>query len=78
MLFLDIGMPGMDGCETARRLRSTRWGRDVTLVAVTGWGQEGDRRRVREAGFDGHLVKPVSAEGLRSLLADLGRAGVEG
>ena len=75
LVFLDIGMPGLDGCETARRMRALDCGRGVTLVAVTGWGQEEDRRRVREAGFDQHLVKPVDAAQLRRLLAEHSVAG---
>ncbi|MBV8405150.1 MAG: response regulator [Gammaproteobacteria bacterium] len=65
---LDVGMPQLDGYEVARRIRAAPWGKDVTLVAVTGWGQEADRRRSREAGFDLHLVKPLDAERLQRLL----------
>jgi PAS domain S-box-containing protein len=68
-LILDIGMPGMDGCELARRLREGWPDLSPLLIAVTGWGSEADRERVRAAGFDRHLVKPVSLEGLRSALA---------
>jgi PAS domain S-box-containing protein len=67
--FLDIGMPRLDGHECARRIRSESWGGGVLLVAMTGWGQEEDRRRTREAGFDHHLVKPVDPEVLRAILA---------
>jgi PAS domain S-box-containing protein len=66
---LDIGMPGMDGYELARRFRADPALRDVLLVAVTGWGQEEDRRRTKEAGFDHHLVKPVETGVLETLLA---------
>jgi PAS domain S-box-containing protein len=59
VVFLDIGMPRLNGYDTARRLRSDSATRNATLVAVTGWGQDEDRRRAREAGFDHHLVKPV-------------------
>jgi signal transduction histidine kinase len=59
IVVLDVGMPKLDGCEVARRIRAESWGRDAVLVALTGWGQEMDRRRSREAGFDMHLVKPV-------------------
>ena len=59
---LDIGMPGMDGYELARRIRAQPWGKHMVLVALTGWGQEGDRRRSREAGFDSHWVKPLDIE----------------
>jgi PAS domain S-box-containing protein len=65
---LDIGMPGTDGYDVARALRS-RSGRQVTLVALTGWGQESDRRRASEAGFDYHLTKPVDPNALHDLLA---------
>jgi len=66
---LDIGMPGTDGYAVARSLR-TKHGRRVVLVALTGWGQEADRRRAAEAGFDHHLTKPVDPNALNSLLAD--------
>jgi two-component system, chemotaxis family, CheB/CheR fusion protein len=59
---LDIGMPGMDGYELARRIRAEPWGRNMVLVALTGWGQEGDRRRSRDAGFDSHWVKPLDID----------------
>ena len=68
---LDIGMPLMDGYEVARRIRSQEWGRQVTLLAVTGWGQDADRRRSREAGFDLHLVKPLDVDKLAELLSRL-------
>jgi PAS domain S-box-containing protein len=67
-ILLDIGMPGMNGYETCRRLRATPWGRDAVVVAVTGWGQEDDRERSREAGFDYHMTKPVEPEALQRLL----------
>ena len=60
-LILDIGMPGLDGYEVARRLRALKRERPLRIVAITGWGQEADRARSREAGFDVHLVKPVDA-----------------
>jgi signal transduction histidine kinase len=66
---LDIGMPGMDGCEVARRLRARPGGERLTLIALTGWGQEGDRRRAKAAGFDHHLLKPVTVGRLLKLLA---------
>jgi signal transduction histidine kinase len=66
--FLDLGMPVMDGYELARRFRERPDLRNVLLVALTGWGQEEDRRRTREAGFDAHEVKPVSPEALHKLL----------
>jgi CheY-like chemotaxis protein len=71
IVFLDIGMPGMDGYEVARRLRRQPGLENVRLAALTGWGQEEDRRRTAEAGFDHHLVKPVESSALQALLADL-------
>ena len=67
--FIDIGMPRMDGFEVARRLRE-RLGRRVLLVALTGWGQDEDRRRSHEAGFDHHLTKPPEPEVLDELIAE--------
>jgi signal transduction histidine kinase len=68
---LDIGMPKLDGYEVARRIRAQPWGRQITLVALTGWGQESDRRRSGEAGFDSHLVKPLDLDKLTALLEHL-------
>jgi CheY-like chemotaxis protein len=68
---LDIGMPKLDGYEVARRIRAQPWGRRITLVALTGWGQDSDRRRSGEAGFDSHLVKPLDLDKLTELLARL-------
>jgi len=68
---LDIGMPKTNGYEVARHIRRQEWGKDVVLMAVTGWGQQEDRRRTLEAGFDHHLVKPVDPDLLASLLASL-------
>jgi CheY-like chemotaxis protein len=67
-VLLDIGLPGMSGYEVGRRIRSEPWGRHLTLIALTGWGQVEDRRRSQEAGFDAHLVKPVAHATLVSLL----------
>jgi CheY-like chemotaxis protein/two-component sensor histidine kinase len=67
MIFLDIGMPGMDGYEVATRVRQMPGLERVLLVALTGWGQEEDRRRTKEAGFDYHLVKPVEPGTLQKL-----------
>ena len=69
--FLDIGLPGMTGHELARRLRGAPDGDRVLLVAVTGWGQEEDRRRSQEAGFDYHLTKPADPEALQRLLGEV-------
>jgi signal transduction histidine kinase len=68
IVVLDVGMPKLDGCEVARRIRAESWGRAAVLVALTGWGQEVDRRRSREAGFDMHLVKPVDPATLCDML----------
>jgi len=70
VVFLDIGMPGMDGHEVARYVRQSPEFRDVMLIAMTGWGQEEDRRRSKAAGFDHHLVKPANADALQALLAE--------
>jgi CheY-like chemotaxis protein len=75
LVLLDIGMLGMDGYEVARRIRSQPWGREATLVALTGWGQENDRTRSREAGFDSHCIKPLDMRRLLSLLACIARGG---
>jgi PAS domain S-box-containing protein len=74
VVFLDIGMPGMDGYEVARRLRRQAGLESVRLAAITGWGQQEDRRRSKEAGFDFHLVKPVEPKAIEELLAGLRRA----
>lgn len=66
---LDIGMPHLTGHEVCRRLRAEPWGRDILIVAITGWGQETDRRLAAEAGFDHHFVKPVDLPTLLGLLA---------
>lgn len=65
---LDIGMPGMDGYEVARRIRSNPANRRLSLIALTGWGQDEDRKRSVAAGFNHHLVKPADIEQLRQLL----------
>jgi PAS domain S-box-containing protein len=69
LVLLDIGLPRMNGYEVCRRIRQQPWGRDLMLVALTGWGQEEDRQRSKEAGFDAHLVKPVDFDLLDRLLA---------
>lgn len=67
-LVLDIGLPDLDGYQLAQRVRASDWGRDATLIAVTGWGQDEDRLRALTAGFDHHLTKPIAAEQLEALL----------
>jgi PAS domain S-box-containing protein len=68
---IDIGMPGMSGHEVARRMRLEAWGRNATLVALTGWGQETDKQAARAAGFDNHLTKPVDPEDVEAVLSRL-------
>ena len=72
LVFLDLGMPGMDGFEVARRMRRLPGLEDTVLVALTGWGQRDDRRRTEQAGFDHHFVKPVELDTLEALLRALG------
>lgn len=69
VVLMDLGMPGLNGYEAARLIRMQPWGRDLLLVALTGWGQREDKERTREAGFDHHIVKPARAAELRRLLA---------
>jgi two-component system, chemotaxis family, CheB/CheR fusion protein len=72
VILLDIGLPRLDGYEAARRIRQQPRREGLTLVALTGWGQEEDRRRSREAGFDAHMVKPVDLDALFRLLVEWG------
>jgi CheY-like chemotaxis protein len=74
LVLLDIGMPGMDGYEVCRRLRGEIGLAQATLAALTGWGQDEDRRRSHEAGFDRHIVKPVDPSVLQRLIDELPRA----
>ena len=71
VVLLDIGLPRLSGHDVCRRIREQPWGADIVLIALTGWGQEEDHRRSREAGFDGHLVKPVEYAELVALLSSL-------
>ena len=75
VILMDVGMPRLNGYEATRRIREQPWAQSVTIVALTGWGHEGDLERSREAGCDGHLVKPVSLPELETLLAELGCGG---
>lgn len=68
IVLLDLEMPGFHGLDVCRRIRSSPSGRSLFIVAVTGWGQDEDRRRTRQAGFDGHLVKPVAPEDLLNVV----------
>jgi CheY-like chemotaxis protein len=74
-ILLDIGLPGLDGYQVARQLRRERCGKDAVIIAVSGYGQAGDRRRSSEAGFDHHLVKPIEPEALVALIRNHGTAG---
>lgn len=66
---LDIGMPDLSGYEVAQELRREPWATRIQLIALTGWGQEDDRRRALEAGFDHHLIKPIDPDRLEGLIA---------
>jgi DNA-binding response OmpR family regulator len=70
VVLLDLGMPGMDGYETCRRIRR-QFGKGVGVIALTGWGQESDRRLTREAGFDAHLTKPAEPAKLEEVIRTL-------
>jgi CheY-like chemotaxis protein len=71
IMLLDIGLPEMDGYEVAKRLRQNPQLKDLRLIALTGYGQDSDRQRSREAGFDAHVVKPVDWRNLSELLESL-------
>jgi CheY-like chemotaxis protein len=71
VVLLDIGMPKLNGYEACRRIREQPFGKGMFLIALTGWGQEEDRRRTEEAGFNRHMVKPVDADVLMKLLVRL-------
>jgi len=75
VVLLDIGLPKINGHDVCRRIREQSWGKNIVLIALTGWGQDEDRRKSEEAGFDGHLVKPVNYAALLDLLSSLTRAG---
>jgi CheY-like chemotaxis protein len=71
VILMDIGMPKLNGLESTKRIREQTWGKAITVIALTGWGQQSDRERTREAGCDGHLVKPVKYDDLQKLLGEL-------
>ena len=75
VMLLDIGLPKLDGHEVCRRIREQPWGKAILMIALTGWGQESDRRKSQEAGFNGHLVKPVDYDKLLELLGELTNGG---
>jgi CheY-like chemotaxis protein len=72
LVLLDIGMPLLDGYETARQIQERPWGKHAHLVALTGWGQEADRRKAMQAGFQDHLVKPAEPEALKAVIDRIG------
>lgn len=67
---LDIGMPDISGYEVARALRHEQWGKEIYLVALTGWGQQGARQQSLDAGFDRHMTKPIDPDALETFLSD--------
>ncbi|MDP2054622.1 MAG: response regulator [Acidobacteriota bacterium] len=71
VVLLDIGLPKLNGYEVAQRIRQAEWGSAMFLVAITGWGQDEDRRRSEDVGMNLHLVKPVEPGALDRVLADL-------
>jgi PAS domain S-box-containing protein len=73
VILLDIGLPKLNGFEVAREIRGQAWGKKVLLVALTGWGQDDDRNKSKDAGFDSHLVKPVEYKELTKVLSELSR-----
>jgi PAS domain S-box-containing protein len=73
IILMDVGMPRMNGLEASRRIREQSWGRDIVIVALTGWGHESDRERSHEAGCNSHLVKPVDFADLQRVLAEMAR-----
>jgi CheY-like chemotaxis protein len=75
---MDVGMSRLNGYDATRRIRERPWGPAVIIIALTGWGQEGDRALSKAAGCDGHLVKPVSLTDLEELLTELEGAATQG
>ncbi len=71
VMLLDIGLPKLNGYDSCRRIRERPWGKNIFIVAVTGWGQEDDRRRSQQAGFDQHMVKPIDFDNLEKLMAEM-------
>jgi CheY-like chemotaxis protein len=71
IVLLDIAMPKLNGYEAASKIRQEPWGKNIILIALTGWGQQQDRSRTKEAGFDVHLTKPVNYQAIAKLLNDL-------
>jgi CheY-like chemotaxis protein len=71
VILMDVGMPRLNGLEATRQIREQEWGREFIIIALTGWGQDNDRERSREAGCDGHLVKPVNLADLEAVLSQI-------
>jgi CheY-like chemotaxis protein/anti-sigma regulatory factor (Ser/Thr protein kinase) len=71
VILMDVGMPRLNGLDATRRIREQPWGKEIRIIALTGWGQENDRERSRDAGCDGHMVKPVSLADIQNLLRKL-------
>jgi signal transduction histidine kinase/ActR/RegA family two-component response regulator len=74
VILLDIGLPRMSGYEVCRTIRAEPWGKDMVVIALTGWGRDDDRRRTADAGFSGHLIKPVDYASLMKLLSRVGKS----
>ena len=75
VILMDVGMPKLNGYRATQEIRKKPWGRDIVIIALTGWGQDTDRERSREAECDGHLVKPVDLSVLNKLLNDYAKRG---
>ena len=71
LVLMDMGMPRMNGYDATRRIREQPWGREMIIIALTGWGQEDDKVRSYEAGCDTHIVKPIDVTKLEEVLAEL-------
>jgi CheY-like chemotaxis protein len=75
-ILLDIGLPKLNGYDACRRIRGADWGKNMLIIALTGWGQEDDRTKSKEAGFDAHIVKPVDYDELMRLFSEIRPAPV--
>ena len=73
-IFMDVGMPRLNGYAATQRIREQEWGREIIIVALTGWGQQSDREQSQAAGCDDHLVKPASAASLQRVLDEAEKA----
>ncbi|MGH9332769.1 MAG: response regulator, partial [Vicinamibacteria bacterium] len=70
VILLDIGLPGLDGYEACRKIRALPWGKEILLIALTGWGKDEDKRRADDAGFNLHLMKPADPTELKRFLTE--------